>query len=60
MKQNKGASDKVEVPKLGDKTKDHFVATGSIVGVASVGTGFAILQFRREILHFLLALFKKS
>lgn len=60
VKQNKGASDKMEVPKLGDKAKDHFVATGSIVGVASVGTGFAILQFRREILHFLLTLFKKS
>ena len=60
VKQNKGASNTVEVPKLGDKPKENFIATGPIIGVASVGTGVAVLGFRHEIISFLIGLFKKS
>ena len=60
VKQNKGASNTVEVPKLGDKPKENFIATGSIIGVASIGTGVAVLGFRHEIISFLIGLFKKS
>ena len=51
--QNTGASNPVEVPKLGDSKEDqkkNFQGTTAVAGSAAVGVGIAIFQFKDEIL----------
>lgn len=51
--QNTGASNPVEVPKLGDGKEDqkkNFQGTTAVAGSAAVGVGIAIFQFKDEIL----------
>jgi len=50
--QNTGASNPVEVPKLGDKKEEQkkdFNGTTAVAGSAAVGLGIAIFQFKNEI-----------
>ena len=52
VQQNTGASNPVEVPKLGDKKKEEkkdFNGTTAVAGSAAVGLGIAIFQFKNEI-----------
>ena len=50
--QNTGATNPVEVPKLGDNKenqKKDFKGTAAVAGSAAVGFGIAIFQFKNEI-----------
>lgn len=50
--QNTGATNPVEVPKLGDNKenqKKDFKVTAAVAGSAAVGFGIAIFQFKNEI-----------
>ena len=50
--QNTGATNPVEVPKLGDNKenqKKDFNSTAAVAGSAAVGFGIAIFQFKNEI-----------
>ena len=51
-KENKGEDYELEVPELGSKTKNSFVAVGSIIGIVAIGAAFIIFQFRHEIKKF--------
>ena len=51
--QNTGATNPVEVPKLGDNKenqKKDFKGTAAVAGSAAVGFGIAIFQFKNEII----------
>lgn len=58
IKENNGA-DYSLVPLTGVTEKSTFIAIWAIIGVATLGAGYVIFQFRKEILHFIRKLLAK-
>ena len=62
IKKNDGEKYNIEVPNLGEDSKNDFMAIGSIILILSLGLVFVIFQYRHEIMKFIKSLFpnKKS
>ena len=57
QKENKGEDYKLDVPELGEESKDTFTAISSVIVILAIGTGFVIFQYRHEIAKFFKSLF---